>query len=287
VESKDFFLCRLKVLLSGQRKLIEKGIPIPQKRGELLREMIRKRPSGVRKDGACWIIGNEKDIDNRTVYFRIGKCATKQVPKLEDGDFVDSEGVVSEYCHVFLDWEREFCGITHNSRLGSEQTILSALVFLLNKADLPTEFEMRVEGAIIRDPKPFLEALEKAVLVSSFSMEFSKRNLVDESEIREVLGEFAEELDGEENAVTFKNNRKGLKKGELSRTARATIVAGNKVAMKARMPGERKLRRFSTEKERAVKVAVSVADIEGKPEDVVEVLRGAFGNVLVEKGDAE
>lgn len=146
---------------------------------------------------------------------------------------------------------------------------------------------MRVEGAIIRDPKPFLEALEKAVLVSSFSMEFSKRNLVDESEIREVLGEFAEELDGEENAVTFKNNRKGLKKGELSRTARATIVAGNKVAMKARMPGERKLRRFSTEKERAVKVTVSVADIEGKPEDVVEVLRGAFGNVLVEKGDAE
>jgi hypothetical protein len=36
-----------------------------------------------------------------------------------------------------------------------------------------------------------------------------------------------------------------------------------------------------------VKDAVSVADIEGKPEDVVEVLRGAFGNVLVEKGDAE
>lgn len=274
----DLFLGRIKMYFSSQGILDFDGVQLQAKgRSELLSMAIRSRPVCVFRGDIEWRVANLFVIDKKSIRFCFGKTGPKKEGKLENGDFVSINDESSEYIYCFLNLDLGICGIQVNSRLGKNDDLFSKLLKTISSSYVVKEAGIIVDGGVIENPKTFLQVIEEAKRITKFTMTFSRPNPWDEEDARKNLAIMSENIDSYDNRIFF-SSKKGLKKDSLPRLTRATVSSGDTATIRAMMPGETKVRPYSTQGS-TVKVTTSIGDIEGSPKDVIEVINGVYENI--------
>src|ERR1035437_5051323 len=177
----DFQLFRIKVYPSLQGDLFSKNITRP----EMLRETIESLPSGEFRHGLTWHIGNVTAIDDKGLYFRLGRTSTSTLEIFDEteGGFVDQEFETAPYTHAVVDVELEVCAIAKKTRLSPTTFgIATRFVRLLNESPKAVEFQALFEIDEVKDPEDFIDHLKRAYSISKFWVIFSRANAFDANE---------------------------------------------------------------------------------------------------------
>lgn len=156
-----------------------------------------------------WHIGNIETLDATGLYFRLGKMSRRTLPMLDSitGDFIEQEFANAPYTHVLLDWDLELCALARNPILSPTPNGISRrLAELLNDQAVLNETSETYRIGPVRDPADFLDVLDSAYAIRSFSFTFTRKNLFDAN--KDFVIPF-EHLVGEAKATEGKVSLKG------------------------------------------------------------------------------
>lgn len=174
----EFQLFRIRVFLSPQRYLYAEE----PTRQQMLREAIESLPSGEFRRGLIWHIGNVTPIDEKALYFRVGRRSKEKLEIFDerDGRFEDQEFQTAPYTHAIVDVELELCAIAKKTRLSPTTTgIARQLGRLLKESKKAAEFEADFDIDEVKDPEDFIDHLRSAYSISKFWVTFSRPNAWD------------------------------------------------------------------------------------------------------------
>jgi len=172
----EFQLFRAKVYPSGQLQLFEP----PAAPADILRQAIEGLPSSELRRGITWHIGNLTTLDDRGLYFRVGRISKSTIEIYEDGAFLDEEFETAPYTHVVMDVPLGVCAIAKKGRLSPYvQGIANQLGRLLDRSDAATRHKAEFEIDPISDPEDLISYLDRAVSVSKFWVTFKRPNPFD------------------------------------------------------------------------------------------------------------
>jgi len=172
----EFQLFRAKVYPSGQLQLFEP----PAAPADILRQAIEGLPSSELRRGITWHIGNLTTLDDRGLYFRVGRISKSTIEIYEDGAFLDEEFETAPYTHVVMDVPLGVCAIAKKARLSPYvQGIANQLGRLLDRSDAATRHKAEFEIDPISDPEDLISYLDRAVSVSKFWVTFKRPNPFD------------------------------------------------------------------------------------------------------------
>jgi len=219
-----FQLFRIKVYPSRQNLLFNRENY--NDRPSILRKTVEQLPSSELWRNAIWKIGNLQQINDATLYFRLGRISHRTEGSYQEGNFIDEDHLSAPYTHVILNWQYEVCAIAPNSKLSrSPSSIAKNLNKLLNQVDTNLSFEVFQ----IRDPKDFLKYIIQSHKVIKFKMWLSRPNLYDEnSDYREPFQQWVEATNADVGTAEIKTKEEqGLKKDILEQMTKATAAAGN------------------------------------------------------------
>jgi hypothetical protein len=217
----DFQLFRIKVFPSAQSTLFESD-KTPQ---QILVETIRSLPETRSRQGLVWHIGNVTDVDESSIYFRVGRTSKSTVEVYHDGRFIDEEFETSPYTHVLLETQIEVCAIARKSKLADTTSgIARQLARLLNRSDSARAIRARFEVSMINDPEGFISRLRDAVSVETFWMTFTKPNAIDvDEDFIKPAERLLSEADGNRGKTQIQGKRMAVDVLEqLSRSAAST-----------------------------------------------------------------
>lgn len=168
-------LYRVKITRGAQMDTFE-GTLSPQ---EILRRMISEKPTSRGAVLSRWHIGNVVNVDDSSVYFRLGRTTRSTLPVLnsESGDFVDQPTESAPYTHCFVDIDTEVCALAVKTSLSATTDGMARQLQRL-LADTVAAKENRVEVIVsaVSEPEQFLEALRTAYAITSFTVTFTKPN---------------------------------------------------------------------------------------------------------------
>ncbi len=222
----EFQVFRIQVYPSAQNRLFEKR----KTPSEILKETINSLPTAELRKGRIWHIGNISNVDDKGIYFRIGRTTTSKIAVYEDGNFDDEEFETAPYTHVILDVPLEVCAIAKNNKLSSKATgIATKFIRLLNESEHARHVEAVFEISAINDPEDFVSQLHHAFSISRFWVTFSRPNAFDANEdFYKPFTRLLKESDGEKGKTELSGHC--LKSDSLEDIARTAASTGNEAA---------------------------------------------------------
>lgn len=219
----DFQLFRIKVFPPAQSSLFQVD-KTPQ---EILVETIRSLPETRSKQGLVWHIGNVTEIEESSLYFRIGRTSRSTVEVYHDGRFIDEQFETSPYTHVILDTRLEVCAIARKAKLSKTTNgIARQLARLLNRSERARETRTRFEVSLISNPESFIRQLREAASVERFWITFTRPNAFDADEdFIKPTERLLAEADGNRGKTQIKGTR--MKVGVLEQLTRSVAATGD------------------------------------------------------------
>ena len=219
----EFQLFRIKVYPSNQLNIFEGD----KSRPEILKNAIYQKPSTEFRKSLIWHIGNIQELDNTSIYFRLGRTSKSTIEVYKEGNFIDQPFETAPYTHIFLDIYLELCAIAKKSKLSPKaKGISSQFIRLLNKIQTQ-EATFQIEQ--INDPKDFIGYLEEAYSISNFWVTFSRPNIFDtDNDFIKPFQRFLSESDGEKGKAEIKG--KNLNTDILKNIARSAASTGDDAA---------------------------------------------------------
>jgi hypothetical protein len=232
----NLYLFRIKVFAPAQATLFTPGFDP----GISLRTAIGDRPTSKMRRGVSWHIGNVEKLDSTGLYCRLGKMSKRTLPMLDrTGDFVEQEFANAPYTHVLLDWKEELCALARNPLLSPHQDgIARRLIEVLSESPEAKEKGLSFRVGPVRDPDEFLEILEAAYAIKSYSFTFTRKNLFNASDFVQPFERAVDEMAASEGKVTFKGA--SLDSQPIKEiTASAAATGDNASARIQAAPGQR------------------------------------------------
>jgi hypothetical protein len=214
----------------------------PAGRRDLLKKLIKSRPSAELRGEIPWLIGNVKELDDNGLYFRMGKSTQETRQVFDESGFHDEPFSVAPYTHALIDVELEVCAIARNTRLSPHTDSVARNLARILKEKASAMFprsSIDFEIAAIHDPKEFIEHLRSAYSILSYRVEFSRPNPLDVDE------DFVKPMERLLKAATAKKGTTEIK-GEnldedtLESITRSAVATGNEARAKLRMTSDAK-----------------------------------------------
>jgi hypothetical protein len=216
-------------------------------RAKALYEAFHAKPSMRSRGAVMWHVGNVEDIDEDSVYFRIGRTGRAIEPRFNDetSDFIDTEAENAPYTHGFCHFPFQLCALATNAKLApNAKSIASRLEMLLRRTPAIQSIDSRLELGGIQDPESFIDAINVAYAVTRFSVGFGLPNPIDADEdFEKPMQRYLSALGGR-RGVTTVSSVDDLDREVMGQMARAAASRGNKASAVVREhPGAAALRK--------------------------------------------
>lgn len=226
--SIEYSLFRLKFIRSKQTSFLHKNIT-PE---ESMLSSIDEKPSAELRNGFNWHIGNVQMFDKKTGYFAVGRTTISTIEKFDEisGNFVEEELESSPYTHCVFNASIGFIGIAKKPNLSqTTKGIAGRLEQLLSLSSVVIGNEMTVEVRPIPDPEGFLNSVENAFRVFSFSATFRGPNPFDADEhFQRPLSVYLSAANGSKGRTTISGE--DLDRAVLQEVTRSTAATGNEAS---------------------------------------------------------
>lgn len=219
----EFQLFRIQVYPPIQGQLFE-----PRKTpSEILKEVIYSLPSARLRRGMTWHVGNVTQLDEKALYFRLGRITQQTREVYHDGQFEEQAFEEAPYTHVLLDLELEVCAVARKIKLAvNTARIARQLARLLEKSTGNVKLQADFDIKEIYDPKDFLTHLRQARVISKFWVTFSRPNAFDvNKDFIKPMQKLLNESAGDEGKTELEGDN--LNKDSLEELARSAASVGN------------------------------------------------------------
>lgn len=222
----DFYLYRTKLTIAEQKNLFGQE---ELSRPEILKRIISEKPSSELRKGRYWHIGNAKMISAYGGYFAVGKTSKSILEKYDEetGNFLEEIDETSPYTHVVFDAELGLFSIARKQRLSTTINGIAIKVKeLLQNSETAFQYGISVGLDPISDPKDFIEALQSAYNVKSFTVTFTRSNPFDVDEhFQKPMEKYLDAANGLEGTTTIKGE--DLSSDTLVAMTKSTAATGN------------------------------------------------------------
>jgi len=224
--SFDFYLYRMKLAFSEQKNLFGQE---ELSRAEIIKRIITDKPSSELRKGNFWHVGNVKFASDYGGYFAVGKTTKSILEKYDEetGDFVEEVDETSPYTHVVFDAEIGLFSIAKKLRLSQTiNGIANKLKTLFQNSDMAFRYGLTISLDPISDPKDFIEALESAYNIRSFTVTFTRSNPFDVDEhFQKPMEKYLDAANGTDGATTVKGD--DLNSETLIAVTKSVAATGN------------------------------------------------------------
>jgi hypothetical protein len=251
---------------------------------ELLEKVIKGRPSAELRKGYWWHIGNVEIIDDKGVYFALGRT-TKSIFELYDietRNFVIDEHAESPYTHAYIDFPRQVLAIAYKPRLAPDtKAIAKQLEKLLNIQEALHGSNITADIAPLNDPRDFLTHIKVAAIVQSFTAEVTLPNPFDSHEdFEKPYQRFVRATEGYKGKAMVQGD--DLNREVIGEVAKACAAAGNDAS--ARMKDTERSR-FRTRhlKGQAVTLDYNDKDQDESPKSFLDAIRETYKAITSER----
>ena len=225
---QEYHLYRAKFIKPAQSSFLHDADTTPTL---LLLQSLTEKPSAEFRESFVWHIGNLTGIENEATagYFAIGRITTATIPKFDplSGNFGDKEDDTSPYTFVVYDAKIGLMAIRKKSALApTTQDIAYKIEKLLSQTSAIIKNEVEVLIQLIPNPDSFLEMVDRAYAVKSFTASFTGPNPFDADEFfQKPLSVYLNSANGESGEATIIGAN--LSKDVVSAVARSTASTGN------------------------------------------------------------
>ncbi len=178
----DFYLYRMKFFLPTQTNLFSDN---NLKREEILRHILKEKPSMELREGHNWHIGNVYHVDETGGYFAVGRTTKSILEKYDKqtGNFIEEQLETSPYTHVIFERSIGFVAIAKKTKLAPTVAGIAAkLSKLFSISDFINSNHIDVSLDPISDPYDFINAVQTAYSIKFFEVTFTKSNPFDADE---------------------------------------------------------------------------------------------------------
>jgi hypothetical protein len=198
-------------------------------RSEIIKQLIRAKPTSELYKGNYWHIGNIKELDDEGGYFALGKTTQSILEKYdsETGNFIEELDETSPYTHVIYDSEIGFFAIAQKTKLSPTIVgIANKLRGLFQSTDIAFSNGLTINIDPISDPKDFIEAIQTAYSIRSFTFTFTRPNPIDVDELfQKPMEKYLEIANGKEGSTTVKGEN--LDSDPLVELSKSVATSGN------------------------------------------------------------
>jgi hypothetical protein len=195
---------------------------------------VEQKPSAELRKGFDWHIGNIQMFSSSSGYFAFGRTTTSTIEKFDiiSGNFVEEQLESSPYTHCVFDAAIGFIGIAKKPNLSqTTKGIAQRLEQLLSLTEVVKENGINVEVRPIPDPEGFLNALNSAFRVFSFSATFRGPNPFDADEyFQRPMSVYLSSANGLKGKTTIIGD--DLSREVLQEVTRSTAATGNEASAK-------------------------------------------------------
>ena len=213
---------------------------LPERAPTVLKQAITSLPSIELRQGRKWHIGNVAPLDNKALYFRVGRISHSTMAVYDGQSFSDQEFETAPYTHVVLDLALEVCALARQSKLAATaQGIARQLTALLNRSTTARNMDAEFEIMPIFDPEDFVTYLTRALAVSKFWVTFKRPNPFDaEREFQRPLQHILAASGGDKGRAQLEGE--SLIVESLEKMARAAAATGDDAAATMALPRQRR-----------------------------------------------
>lgn len=195
---------------------------------------VDQKPSAELRKGFDWHIGNIQMFSDSSGYFAFGRTTTSTIEKFDSisGNFLEEQLEASPYTHCVFDAAIGFIGIAKKQNLSqTPKGIARRLEQLLSLTNVVKENGISVEVRPIPDPEGFLNAINSAYRVFSFSATFRGPNPFDADEFfQKPMSVYLSSANGLKGKTTI--NGEDLSRDVLQEVTRSTAATGNEASAK-------------------------------------------------------
>lgn len=220
----QFFLNR--IILPRTQQIVMFSDDAPEI--EILKRVLRQKPSEELRKGQIWHIGNVIDVDENSLVFAVGRTARSKIEKLDadSGDFLEERSDVAPFTYAALDFTYQVLAIAHRAVLALKPTsIASRIESIINHSPILQEVGRVCEVRTISDPEDFISAVQDAYRVYALTVEFGRPNPWDaEEQFQKPMQNLLHEAEGKDGKATI--NGPDLKREVVEKLARVTSAAG-------------------------------------------------------------
>jgi hypothetical protein len=215
-------LFRIKVFPDGAPTLFDE----PLNPSDALRAALVERSTTSPRRGVSWHVGNVEPLDESAYYLRLGKRSRSTVPMLDEkGNFREASFEHAPYTHAIVDVVSEVCALARKTNLApSTRNIAGRLSLVLNESASARDRRARFVVDAMRDPDEFLQLLQTAYAVKTFTFTFQGRNPMDAHELFvQPFEQLCTEANAYEGQATLKGDDLVVEPlQEITRSAAAT-----------------------------------------------------------------
>ncbi len=228
MNSRPFFLFRLKLIRSAQRSLHHDSFTRP----EIFLEVLKEKPSIELKNGQVWHLGNFTLADEHGGYFAVGRTtrATHERYDKETGDFLVEDLDTSPYTHVVFDARIGFLAIAKKAALArTPNGIANKVASLFSAAMVIEKNDIEVAIDPISDPFSFIDSLKSAYRVRRFGVSFSRSNPFDADEFfQQPMEKYLDSANGSKGTTVISGE--DLNSTTLVEMTKSVAATGNKAS---------------------------------------------------------
>jgi hypothetical protein len=270
----DFQLFRIKVFPPAQSSLFEVDAT-PQ---GILVQTIKSLPEAEFRTGKTWHVGNVTEVDQDSLYFRIGRTSKATIEVYDNGRFLDQEFDTSPYTHIFLEIELEVCAIASKRKLArTTDRMARQLAKLLNRSNRAREFGAKFEINMINDPEDFISRLKSAYSVEKFWLTFTRPNSIDvEEDYIKPMERLLSAATGDRGKTEIKGP--DLDDDVLEQLSRSAASTGDNAGASIRHAPEERALSISL-KGRAVDIAQDSVDGDDEKRSFIQRLRERYEGI--------
>ena len=190
---------------------------------------LAEKPSAEYRESFTWHIGNLTELESTAGYFAVGRITESTIPKFDpqSGNFVDLRDDTSPYTFAVYDAQIGLLAIRKKSDLApTTQDIANKIEKLLSATSVVLKNEITVIIQLIPNPETFLEMVDRAYAIKSFTATFTGTNPFDADEhFQKPLSVYLNSANGESGeASIFGAN---LAKDTIIAVTKSTAATGN------------------------------------------------------------
>lgn len=241
----NFHLYRLKVERDRVVPLLAErsALEIPP---AMIVRAVSENPMVETRVGTTWRIGNVSHSDDG-LEFAFGRITKSIVGKYDavDSRFVESAEDQAPYTQIIFDSKFQVCAIATNSKIATKNKYIAKnFVKALNKSTTAQSIHINFVIDEILDPKKFIDDINEADVIRSFSITFGRPNPWD---VEHDFVKPSEKVVEKSGATSAKTEIKGksLDKDVIKTLARTAASVGKPASASIRKKNERRfVRRY-------------------------------------------
>ncbi len=223
---QEYHLYRAKFVKPNQTSFLHDDDTTP---ALVFLKALAEKPSAEYRQSFTWHIGNLSELETTAGHFAVGRITESTIPQFDptSGNFVDLKGDTSPYTFVVYDAHIGLIAIRKKSDLApTTQDIASKIEKLLSATTAVLKNEITVIIQLIPNPETFLEMVDRAYAIKSFSATFTGPNPFDADEhFQRPLAVYLNAANGETGEASIYGSN--LNKDTVMAVTKSTAATGN------------------------------------------------------------